>query len=217
MRYGIILLLMLLLAACKTDITGILYVRDVRECMTGAEALYETRGKIKIAVSSEEKKDEYVTLLGRYFKTITNPKITSEEYGSYLSADITIPVEKVKEGHFTGDDQSLVSLLLEEEADGYYAGYYFDKELFHELDAYMYDTYMQHMDLKELTFYLVINNDTKSAYTLYPQFLYVNGTPVLDGEPCLLQPREEVTLQVADVMKDYICAEGNYLFVRMDK
>ena len=206
----ILILILVVISACKLDINVQLYTRDVVDFSNGKleseYAFVPATVRIEMSKSSfEDKKEKIQKILQRYFINPENLRYEAEDYGGYAVVEVEIPFLE----DYTPSEKSLVGFVARKRDDGSYeVGIVVNGESFEELKSVVSDEFFTSIDVKDIDLHIDVNNDMRKDNDVEVFSVYVNGKAVLYPQKFTIKRRKSIKIDVSNVMKDYLFESG---------
>lgn len=209
----VLLLLVLILTGCGGEMVTDLYVQDIYEIAEGVEEPLFTTATIALETFGEEYDDEMIELIEANFRQATNFRTRSQEYSTYLLADVKVPILDFEDSLDLWNFEDLLGIVVLTMEDGSLAfGVGLNSEKFGELSTYFGDEYWGPLSIKDFTISVKLINDLRDPVLVSLQSVYVNQVPLAYDEIYELQRRDILDIQIADVLRDYAFEEGIVFF-----
>lgn len=211
-KLAMIVGLMVFVVACSGSITSELYIRDLLDIGEDPSTLYFTAATIEMESPGQESLEQLTRKMQEWFREAQNFRQVEKDFSTYLVADIKVPVlhSTMRDLDTKGD---LISLIVQEDAQGDIDfGFRFDQEVFEQIRSYVEEEFWTTLSIQDWEFSISLKNDTRESQRFILQTIYANQQPVLFPEEFILLARDSITLDFADVLRDYAYKEGEVLF-----
>ena len=198
----VLITFLLLLASCKLEIDGEIYVADIIDVGEGGGTL-NTSMNLSFEMSSEDKcnkeKEEISNILKKYFINFVAKDCYREDYNSYLriGADIPIIMDTAPgDGQVDLSDKSAISFSVvkgENEQLRYYTTYIvLNNQLYDLISKEIKDKFYQTLKLNQTKIKLAINNDGRETEEVRFASSFVNGQPVVFPRNFKIERRQKI-------------------------
>ena len=202
----------LFIVACSGSITSELFIRDLIDIGANPSTVYFTTTTIEMESPGEDSLEQLKLKMKEWFREAQNFRQITRDYSTFLVADIKIPVHSRSQMKLD-TTRDLLSLVLEENKEGNIDfGFRFDQGMFEQISSYVKDEFWSSVSIQDWTFSIVLKNDTRDSQRIILQTVYANQQPVLFPEEFTLRARDSITINFADVLRDYAYKEGEVLF-----
>lgn len=209
---AVVVALMLFLVACSGSVVSELYIRDLLDVGENPTAVYYTTATIEMESPGEDSLKQLTEKMQEWFREAQNFRQVERDFSSYLVADIKVPVSNSSMRVFDAKGD-LISLIVQENAQGDIDfGFRFDREVFEQISSYVKEEFWTTLSIQDWEFSIILKNDTRESQRVILQTIYANQQPVLFPEEFMLLARDSITLNFADVLRDYAYKEGEVLF-----
>lgn len=204
--------IVLFIVACSGSISSELYIRDILDIGANPSTVYYTTATIEMESPGEDSLEQLTMKMKEWFREAQNFRQVTKDYSTFLVADIKIPVHNRNQKNID-NRHDLLSLVLEEDKKGdINFGFRFDQGMFEQISSYVKDEFWTSVSIQDWAFSIVLKNDTRESQKIVLQTVYANQEPVLFPEEFILNARDSVTINFADVLRDYAYKEGEVLF-----
>ena len=208
-------LILVLLVSCKMELGTRIYIADLSDLINSEEENFYIKAIIEFEILSEDKFNETLVFLKKYFKKVENPKIVDRNFDTFLNAEIELPIVKSQKYEFSPTNDLLNITLEATNENTMELGLYINKTLFHEIKEYISEEYWQTIDIEDMTIYLFINNDLRQKVSVDLHHVYVNNKAVLGQKDIKLARRDEINIKISDLLRDYIYENGFAYFINI--
>ena len=198
----VVTVMLVLLCACKTDVTVDLYVRDIIDAASGETLV--AYGTLKIEHPGEELDQTIVAIVKEGFPEATDFRIEKEGFDSYVVASIEVPV--VNNVHAAMNDYpesmfSVVCGLIDRGQINLIL--VFSSEMFDKLNRAVYSEYFQELSVENMTITVSLHNDLRYGVSFELESVYANREPVPFSDVRSLVPRQNLDIRLSDVLRDF--------------
>ncbi len=200
--FMVLVVMLVLLCACKTDVKVDLYVRDIIDVAAGESLL--AYGTLKIEHPGEELDQTIVSIVKEGFPEATDFRIEKEGFDSYVVASIEVPV--VNNVHYAMSeypesmfvvvcgqiDRGEINLIL-----------VFSSEMFGKLNRAVYNEYFQELSVDDMTITVSVHNDLRYDVSFELAGVYANREPIPFTDVRSVVPRQNLDIRLSDVLRDF--------------
>ncbi len=213
-RIALIGLGLALLASCKMDLKGVLYVNDILETVTATEQMY-CPATIVIEAPSEDNEEAVAELFNKYFVGTENVRKQEVDGSDCMLADIMIPLVAGK-GATSGESLFDIAVVPGENGklDLLFS---LDREAYKALGKEVEDIAYQKLNLADMSFTFVLNNDSRSVARFEATSVYANRKPYPYRATLDIDRRRTAEIKFSDVLRDQLAQTDSILIASLLK
>jgi len=200
---AVLLVLALFLTGCGGRVVTDLYVQDIMETVEGLEQPLYTLSTITVESPGEEYNQQLIELLMQNFRDARNSRTTTEDYTSYVSVDVKVPILILEDYELLWENDEAIGIIVVDTEDGtagFGLGLNSDKldQLFAAFAEQIWDT----ASIEDFTFTIRLLNDAPGITFASLQGVYVNQDPVPYEEVFEMARRDVLEIRLGDVARD---------------
>jgi hypothetical protein len=199
----IMLFTILLLFACKIDVSTDIFISDILDINTNKDPIF-CSAQIKFDSSSNMNEETINALLNKYFKKVQDIHEDKTSYMGSIIADVQIPI--LKKG--TYEDKSIFYIEVDSNDQYYFVNFKINEQLFDQMNSDVSNITYQKFDKNDLNVKFEINNDTKTDIKIGFHSVYINSTPTPYFSEINLERRQKIEIVPSDVLRDSLNIEN---------
>ena len=202
---------LVLLVACKLDVTTELYSTDLRDAMAGATDI-AAPATMAFQVPGADDCDEHASEISEIMAGILDdfsPRgCESVQMDSFLLADTQIPIITSAENWLRADTLFGIMLLSRSDPEHIGVAFMLDPRKYEVLTSRMEDKFHQAVDLAASRVTLILNNDERNTVTFAVRDVFVNSEPAYGEHEYTLERRHKANIQLSDVATAHLAHAG---------
>ncbi len=204
-----LLLLALLLTGCGGSISTDVYVQDIFEIVEGVEEPLFTSSTISVESPGDEYNDELIELLEANFRDAKNARTTSQDYTTYVSVDVKVPILVLEEYDQFWESEDAVGIVVVDMEDGSAGlGLALNSDKLDVLFNAFAEQLWESASIEDFTFTMKLYNDTRGDVLAYLQGVYADGVPIAYEEIFEMARRDGIEIRLSDVVRDVAYYDG---------
>ena len=199
----LLILVFLLLTACKISFIADLYTSDLIDLAnSGNPEIIRLPMEVEFQVADCEDLSDEKRIMSTYFSDFDflGCDLNSDDFMSYARAKVTVPVTNGSDtiGDLIGfrsyisDDQSFI-----------YVDAIINNNLFEELKKYVYNQTFQELKLSESKLIINLNNDLRNA-SVWGMPSFVDNNPIAMEKKFDLQKRQKLIIETSNVTNAHL-------------
>lgn len=219
-KYSTIILLTFLLISftCKYAVKAELYISEILETANKSSKESFAVSELKFGVGSLEKCEEdkeYLTnLLSNYFNNIRDLKCANIEMDTFLISTVDIPIVAFTKKEFEPVD-GLLNITVKP-GKPIRVGLFLNESEFSDLKAKINDKYWQSIKMEDFSLNFTLFNDTKQITKAEVTSSFVNSEPVPFWQSYQLNPKNKLSIELSNVLKEYINKKTISDFIKIE-
>jgi hypothetical protein len=194
----LIVVLALVITACGFDLDSTAYVVDIVN-INDTSAPLSANATIINSYIEEEEISEFETLLTHHLSNVENVRVEEIDYTPSGVAEFSIPM--FGGDTFTGS-QDVFSIYVKHQNGQALIYFVINQEKYDALDAEVYETQYQNLDLSQSTIKIEVVNDSGKDVIFHTSGVFVNGSPVPFDQSFTIEHRDSIELTLGDVLKE---------------
>ena len=213
-RIVLIALSLALLASCKMDLRGVIYVNDILETVAATEQMYSP-ATIAIEAPGDDQEEAVAGLFKKYFEGADNIRKQEVDGNDSMLADIMIPLVA---GKGAASGESLFDIAVVAGENGKLDLYLrLNREAYKALGKEVEDIAYQKLNLSDMSFTFALNNDSRSVARFETSSVYANRKPYPYRTTLDRDRRKTVEIKVSDVLRDQLAQTDSILIASLLK
>ena len=204
-----LLIMALLLTGCGGRAVTDLYVQDIFDVIEGVEGALFTSSTLLVESPGEDYNDQLIELLQSNFRDAKNFKTVDEDFTTYISVDVKVPILTLETYDQMAEDEEAIGIVVVDMEDGSAAfGLALNSTKLDELFSAFAEQLWDSASIEDFTFGIKLYNDSKGPIFASLQGVYMDDVPVAYEEVYEVARREVVEIRLGDVARDYAYNEG---------
>lgn len=206
-----LLVLSLILSACRIDVSSDLSMQDVMAVVERQETIYTAAALVFEFSGDEEQMQQVTELVSAQLREAENFRQEERDSQTFVLVDFKIPVIYASDGETLNshpDAQgNIFGILLTQNESGLSAHVAFNQTRFDELNTQVSEQLSQSLRLSDCVLRVYLNNDLREVVHLTVYAVYVDNTPVPYSETFTLERGDEIELKFSDVLRDSLAVQ----------
>ena len=204
-----LLIMALLLTGCGGRAVTDLYVQYIFDVIEGVEGTLFTSSTLLVESPGEDYNDQLIELLQSNFRDAKNFKTVDEDFTTYISVDVKVPILTLETYDQMAEDEEAIGIVVVDMEDGSAAfGLALNSTKLDELFSAFAEQLWDSASIEDFTFGIKLYNDSKGPIFASLQGVYMDDVPVAYEEVYEVARREVVEIRLGDVARDYAYNEG---------
>lgn len=194
----VFLVLAFLIASCGFDLDTTAYVVDILNINDTSTPMYANATIINSYIEEEEI-FEFETLLTHHLSNVENVRVEEIDYTPSGVAEFSIPMFGGE--NFSGSPD-VFSIYVKNQDGRAFIYFVINQEKYDALDAEVYETQYQNLDLSQSSIKIEVVNDSGQDVIFHTSGVFVNGSPAPFEESFTIEHRDSIELTLGDVLKE---------------
>ena len=201
------LIVAIVLAGCKTKMSGELFLRDLDDLVDGE---LTTKIVFHLPLPGMDECEEYRTRYDRVFaksndfKEMEFVKCADEGMDQFVEYELDIPLRLID------PEEEAISGAVEifrhddEDSSGRLIFIRANPPSLHDLDGHLNDEFHQDLDLSDTSPLIRLSNDLRSVQVFTVQHVFAQNRPVITPTSYMMGPRDNLEVKLSDVTSAWI-------------
>lgn len=185
---------------CTSSVTINIYVQDILDLVEGEEDLLMVDAVVRFESFGDL--DEIIPVVQVGFPDAKNFREESRDMGTFVAADIKVPLLML-DFHEHDFSEEMFVLEIEYYEEEYYIWLDFERSLYDDMSAAIYDEFWHEMTISDLSLTLNISNDMRAPIYVEAMGVFMNGEPFPYPDYIMLERRDTAEIKLSDVLLAY--------------
>ncbi len=198
----------LIFLACDGEVTVNLYVQDLLELRSiNTGFIYTTANVVISNITKDSEKDFFASVIGN----VSNGHMVKEENSDAYSFDTKIPLIGKNNPVTAIAENDLLFIKMIETSDGFGIAYQFNEIVLDKIHSWVKSEYNQDFSAEDIAVNIIMNNDSVDDFSFTASSVYINGAAYPFEKNNVLKRRENLTIQVSEVLNMAVGTDSDML------